>query len=259
MEWDTNNISEYVVKFKPPDILAGETKYYISPPVGNPLYDISYSEKYLSTQPRYSAETNSYSGDVAYNPPTNQKKLKEYEFNDTVEDKIIELKIRYEASSNTKYRSTIEKEIEALEKSLDKLTYYNVFEGDAYRYRPRGYLYMIGRRQYWDFYQNEIPSSKNILAYPEKSNLTKVQAFKTAFLVWTKLKDKTENTPYDYTNSKKISIEQAGTASTFQRTINSSRQLPDGDTTSKSFEVFEKVLNIFKGSDDQPLMDTNRP
>ena len=163
------------------------------------------------------------------------------------------------ASSNTKYRSAIEKEIKNLEQSLLLLPYYNVFEGDAYRYRPRGYLYMIGRRQYWDFYQNEIPSSKNILESPEKANSTKVQAFKTAFLVWTKLKDKHENTPYDYTNSKKISIEQAGTASTFQRTINSSRQLALGDTTPKSFEVFAKVLNIFKGSDGQPLIDTNKP
>ncbi len=118
---------------------------------------------------------------------------------------------------------------------------------------------MIGRRQYWDLNDSNINFSKAALKFPWQASETPEAAFRTAFLVWTKLKDKNGKTPYDYTNSKKISIEQAGTASTFQRTINSSQQLSDSSTTPKSFEVFEKVLNIFKGSDNQPLMDTNRP
>ncbi len=82
-------------------------------------------------------------------------------------------------------------------KSLDKLTYYNVFEGDAYRYRPRGYLYMIGRRQYWDLNDSNINFSKAALKFPWQASETPEAAFRTAFLVWTKLKDKNGKEIYE--------------------------------------------------------------
>ena len=38
---------------------------------------------------------------------------------------------------------------------LSELTYYNIYKGDEYRYRPTGYLYMVGRKQYYDYYGND--------------------------------------------------------------------------------------------------------
>ena len=146
---------------------------------------------------------------------------------------------------------------ENMDKIVENLTYFNVFEGDDYRYKPRGYLYMIGRKQYWDLYENEIPSSKTILKYPETAAGSEVQAFKTAFLVWTKLKDKNGKTSYDYTSREKVGNDVAGRSTTFNQTIISSQQL--NANVEDSFNKFEKILNIFVGKDRQPLIDYFKP
>lgn len=271
--WDTgsSNISDYVVKFDAtsppysvdtPNPLSGKIKYYISPINGDILYDSSYSENYLSTQPRYSADTNSYKGDVAYNPITTTPKLSEYENYDGFIKEIQQLeKLNSNGTISTIAKLKNITRIKQFEDAISILKYYNIFQGDAYRYRPRGYLYMIGRRQYWDLNAkgSNVNFSKFYLKTPELASETPEEAFRTAFLVWTKLKDKNGKTPYDYTNNKTVSIDVAGSASTFLRTISSSQQLSEGNTTQNSFEVFEKVLTTFIGSDNQPLIDTNRP
>jgi hypothetical protein len=47
--------------------------------------------------------------------------------------------------------------VEKHEEDKNQITttkYFNIFDGDAYRFRPRGFLYIVGRKQYYQIYED---------------------------------------------------------------------------------------------------------
>ena len=115
--------------------------------------------------------------------------------------------------------------------------YYNIFDGDPYRYKPRGYLYVIGRSQYYDFFE-PLP----LLRQPNTVSLNETQAMVAATKVWTKLKDENNKSCFDYIKGAK---EKSGRATVFERTVVISQQLNESKKIENSFIIFEKVLQNF--------------
>jgi predicted chitinase len=61
---------------------------------------------------------------------------------------------------NSNKLASINKELSKLDKEdknqINTTKYFNIFDGDAYRFRPRGFLYIVGRKQYYQIYEDLI-------------------------------------------------------------------------------------------------------
>jgi predicted chitinase len=129
--------------------------------------------------------------------------------------------------------------------------YGNFFTGDAYRYKPRGYLYIIGRRQYFDFFGLDF-----YLKYPFSLSKNETQAMISATKVWKELKDNNNKSSFDYINDAK---QDSGKSTIFSKTVEISQQLSEGKKIEKSFITFEKVLQNFTYKNDagvsEPLIN----
>ena len=115
--------------------------------------------------------------------------------------------------------------------------------GDGYRYRPRGYLYINGKKEY----KNAFATSQygSYFKKPDVITSTPQAAFRAAAFVWTNKKDikvgdkgKTANF---YANGISSTL-GGGNAASFARTILISQDTPNPE---KSFMIFEKVLSIY--------------
>jgi hypothetical protein len=150
MPWEDPKKEEHVVRFPDSDpIASGQTRYYNSIP----------GKGILASTP---TTTSGSSENKAYElPGTPQEMLNEYQTNNNIERRKKE--INKELQSLDKNNVTDKVQIEQKESELKKLEkldseqltttkYYNIFEGDAYRFRPRGFLYIIGRKQYYEIY-----------------------------------------------------------------------------------------------------------
>ena len=138
-------------------------------------------------------------------------------------------------------------------KRLKQEKYLNIFNGDPYRFKPRGYLYVIGRKQYYDLLQNE--GNEEIgdiyLKEPKLLSADKFQAMTTATKVWKNLKDNNNKSCFDYIKEGK---DQSGSASFFTITVGISQQLNESKKIESSFIVFEKVLQNFT-FENKPLIN----
>ena len=132
-------------------------------------------------------------------------------------------------------------------KFINDSKYGNVFPGDAYRYKPRGFLYVIGRKQYYDLYDSPIVKLQN----PFSISSSNTEALNAALNVWKKLKDSTNKSSFDYIKNFK---DDSGKSTTFQRTVQISQQLGGGNNIEKSFLTFQKVLQVFTYNN-QPLIN----
>jgi len=231
---------------------SGPTLYYgnvvgTSLVSSEPIID-QYKDSYLASVPLFTAGT---TNDVAYLPKGNDD-LKEYRENIRIESEkqIVKNKISNLVSTDPNYQKLKEK----YEKDLDKLkkeeenlikilTYYNIFKGDAYRFRPRGYLYMIGRKQYYDY--DSVAAIKNpfILSKFEED------AILTSIKVWKKHK-KDGKVAYDFSN--------IGNATSFSECVRISQQYKS-PVIEVAFNTFENVLTVFTDSSGTPLIDYNNP
>jgi hypothetical protein len=134
--------------------------------------------------------------------------------------------------------------------------YYNIYPGDAYRFRPRGYLYVIGRKQYFDWFSPDGFNDPFLLSSGSSESM------KTSVIVWKELKEnesasgQKKKTAYDYSSKDN---NDKGSSAAFNRTVEIVQQYyPAGEQ--KSFETFEKVLKIFVDkTNKQPLIDYNKP
>jgi len=146
------------------------------------------------------------------------------------------------------------KEVEKREDELINLPYYNIFKGDAYRFRPRGYLYLIGRKNYYDL---NIPFgdtvSNDLIINTDEANLTESRTIKTSLLVWKNLKDSNNKTAYSYS-----SIKNDGSSATFKKCLDIVYQ-GFGPSDDVSYGTFENVLTTFFGKDNEPLIDFDNP
>ena len=121
-----------------------------------------------------------------------------------------------------------------------KLESLSLYKGDAYLYRPTGYLYILGRKQYYDFLEGENPEKYNDINDSDYTPFT--TPFNTTIKVWKEVKDVNNKSASDYAKSKNRNT--FGTFTSFNQSIIVSQQYK-GVGIEKSAKVFEKVLNTF--------------
>ena len=142
----------------------------------------------------------------------------------------------------------------------ENLKYYNIFKGDAYIYRPTGFLYMIGRKQYTDLYGDLgqiAPEFYNDVELWELSDDYKPfkQPFDVAIKVWKNIKDKNNKTASDYAKSKQNNTK--GSFTIYDRTVTVSQDFKKSNPEVYA-KSFEKVLSTFKYNN-QILLDVFNP
>jgi len=220
---------------------------------------VKYGESYLASLP-LSASTKD-EPNTAYTIKSN-KKLDEQSQNNSIENEKNSINNQISALDNTdsnyaKNKKLLEEKLSKLKKQEEDLiettTYYNILPGDAYRFKPRGYLYLIGRKNYYDFYnsyfQSEVAGESNIKT-PSVSIETEVATINTSLSVWIFLQ-KDKRTAYELSSNK-----NDGSALTFKSCLDIVYQ-GFGPEDEVSFSTFEKVLTLFTGKDKQPLIDYN--
>jgi hypothetical protein len=231
---------------------SGPTLYYgnvvgTSLVNSDPIID-QYKDSYLASVPSFTEGTPT---SVAYLPKGNDD-LKEFQKNNKIESEKQLLKNKISDLDNSdpnydKNKKLLEGQLDKLKKEeenlIKTLTYYNIFKGDAYRFRPRGYLYMIGRKQYYDY--DSVAAIKN----PFSLSDTEKNAILTSIKVWKKHK-KDKKVAYDFSN--------IGNATSFSECVRISQQYKS-PVIEVAFNTFENVLTIFTDSTGTPLIDYNNP
>jgi hypothetical protein len=248
MSWDDANKEERSVKFPSSDPASGQTRYYT----------YKEGEGILGSTP---TSTSGLDIDKAYLIAGNEI-LNEFKENDNIEA---------EKKENAEKRKTLNPAIPAdaakinvLNKQLADLNkrdseqitstkYYNIFEGDAYRFRPRGFLYIVGRKQYFQIYEEFNKKGEIVIRSPYELSSTVNAAIQASVLQWKFFKGKDSNPPYFYTSQK-----GNGTLATYKKCIETAHQFSP-PTVDKSIETFQNVLTIFVGADKQPLIDYFKP
>ena len=221
-KWDNGEFSENVVKFPANVEFSGETKAY---QVSNNQISASDNQYFTYTPTTTATTTSSENLEIAYSFPNTPTDLIEY-------NKVI---------GGTE---------SALKLQLDNLTYYNIFQGDEYMYRPVGFLYMIGRKQYFDLLGSVAINSPQTYYRPPFQ-----RSFEIAYKVWTNIKDGSGNTGSDYTKTKFGG--RLGSFTSFNQSRLASQQFRP-KSIEDSAKVFQKVLSKFthKG---EPLIDFFNP
>jgi hypothetical protein len=221
--WSNGEFSDNELKYPNNVEFSGETKaYQISSDV------ISESNnKYFTYTPTTTATTTSFENqEIAYY------------YQGSTPDHLIEYdKVDFDTEGK-------------ITTKLDTLKYYNVFQGDEYMYRPVGFLYMIGRKQYFDLFGEDAINSPQSYAQP-----TFQRKFEITYKVWKNIKDENKNTGSEY--SKKRSGARLGSFTSFNQSRLASQQFKR-KSIEESAKVFQKVLNKFtyKG---EPLIDFFNP
>jgi hypothetical protein len=225
--------------------------------------NLSYSASYLSSI--VTTDENGSPENIAYKLKA-AGSLDESNFNKTIEDSKEKIKKQivaldtdspsFEVDSKllTNKLKSLEKQEDEL---IEKLPYFNILNGDAYRFRPRGYLYLIGRKNYYDLtrqYFPNFPTQYNrYIINPNTSIDTEINTIKTSLSVWKGFSGSSNTTAY-----KLSSIPKDGSAATFKASIDLVYQ-GFGPQDEVSFNVFEKVLTFCNGKDGQPLIDFDNP
>lgn len=211
---------------------------------------VNTTDKYLISQPIF---TGGNVNDISFKIPGNDQ-LKEFLINDKIEDRKKEIndrlpKLDVNDPTQKTEKETLEKELKNLTKQEENLinstNYYNIFEGDAYRYKPRGYLYVIGRKQYADIYGDSGLIEPVIASEDEEA------AILTSLKMWNYLKDGDKNA-YQYSSLP------SGSASIYSKCIKLTHQY-NGKGLENAFSTFEKVLTTFVDNNNQPLINYFNP
>ena len=127
---------------------------------------------------------------------------------------------------------------------LDDKKFLNTQTGDKYFFRPFGYLYVIGRKQYEDYAGGNLISiiSKR-KSIEENNNLESlVSSFDASIWVWQNVEG---NGKTCFKTIDEQNKENQGKSTIFSRTVEISQQLDDSNKINESFSVFEKVLTNF--------------
>jgi len=138
--------------------------------------------------------------------------------------------------------------------------YLNTLTGDGYFFRPFGLLYIIGRKQYYDYtkdirntisQRNEIEKKGET---EEDEKISYIESFNVATWVWKNIKE-TNLSSFELIN--KLNKINQGKGTVFAKTVEISQQIDGKNNIKDSFIKFEKVLNFFvKGfGDETKLID----
>ena len=137
----------------------------------------------------------------------------------------------------------------AYEPSTDKYDddkYFNVYPGDQWRFKPRGFLYITGRKEYFEY-------GGDYLNTPNKITTTFIESFNSAIYVWKNKKPVNIKTEELYKNSYEAAggdgtdKDRKGTSSDFALTNEISCS---GVNIESTFNAFEAVLLAFNLKDD---------
>jgi hypothetical protein len=248
MPWDDPNKEEHVVKFPNTDPASGQTRYYIYKPGDGALSSTPTSVSGLDIAKAYQIAGN--------------EKLNEFQLNDNIESKLKD-KIKERDGLNPNDPANANK-IASLNKIIDNLNeedknqitttkYFNIFDGDAYRFRPRGFLYIVGRKQYYQIYEDFNKGGEVAIQSPYELSNTVEGAIQASIAQWKFYKGKDVNSPFFYTSQK-----NNGTLATYKKCIDTAHQWSP-PTVDKSIETLQNVLTIFIGKDKQPLIDYFKP
>ena len=137
---------------------------------------------------------------------------------------------------------------------LNTLKYYNIYKGDEYMYRPTGYLYMIGRKQYFDFYGADAINN------PYEYYKDNTKSLDIALKVWRSIEDPNASgmTSYEYSKMKNA-LKIGGSHAIFEHTRVVSQQfkhVKKEDTAT----IFKRILETFYDkTDKKPLIDYANP
>ena len=137
--------------------------------------------------------------------------------------------------------------------AFKSLKYYNIYPGDGWRFKPRGYLYITGRREYFDYSKSPLGfSSVFIEPYTLENNF--IESFNAAMYVWKTKKPTNEETlkgpyknSYDAAGGNGTDKERYGTSSSFALTNEISCTKV---TIEEAYNAFESVLLAFDLKDD---------
>ena len=228
IEWSKGEYQENEVKFPATSTFSGETARYTKDSSEVVSGD---NNKYFTFTPSTSGETQStYTFDYAYY------------FKSGTDSSLSEWnKVSFSGSKLTT--------------DLSELTYYNIYKGDEYRYRPTGYLYMVGRKQYYDYYGNDG------LITPETYYKDRTKSLDVSVKVWKNVTEDgstTGKTAFDYSSVKNESG-NLGSNAIFLKTKEISQKYK-GTTNDKTLESFKKILETFVDKKDKiPLIDSFNP
>lgn len=224
-KWDNGEFSENVVKFPSNFIdFSGKTKAY---QLSNVEIFPSDNKYFTYTPTTTATTTSSENQETAYYFPKTPPSLIEY-------DKVVDPE------------SVLEIKLD----NLDKLKYYNIFKGDEYMYRPVGFLYMIGRKQYFDLFGSDAINSPQSYCRPPFQ-----RSFEIAYKVWENIKVVNGKSGSEYAKNKVSG--RLGSFTSFNQSRLASQQFEDKGIEN-SAKVFQKVLQIFK-YETEPLIDLFNP
>jgi hypothetical protein len=228
INWSDGEYQKNEVKFITSSPFAGTTKRYGLSKIEVVSGD---NNKYFSVTPSFSAETQEgYNVDLAYY------------FKSGTDPSLSEWQ-------NVTFSG------DKLTTKLSGLTYYNVYKGDEYRYRPAGYLYMVGRKQYYDYY------GENGLSTPQNYYNNNKLSLDVSVKVWKNAKEDggtTGKTAFDY-SSEKNETGNLGSNVMFLKTKEISQQYK-GTKPDSTLKTFRKVLETFVDKKDKlPLIDFFNP
>jgi len=240
ISWSSEDDSIKESEFDNSTIYSGKTMFYgdnSTIPADNPFKDIlsipaNNPKGILGSTPSY---TGSGDNNVAYVSVGDS----EYEEVNTI---------------STKSSTGDEISDEAFVKiAAAKLKYYNIYPGDGWRFKPRGYLYITGRREYFEYSKSPLGfSSVFIEPYTLENNF--IESFNAAIYVWKTKKPTNESTlkgpyknSYDAAGGNGTDKERDGTSSDFALTneISCTKVTPE-----EAYNAFESVLLAFDLKDD---------
>jgi hypothetical protein len=215
----SNYLSKRDFTFNVNDLISSEVKF--------PSNDTNYPDQTKYYVNSLSGQT--YSGITSYRPVSNVG---------------LEFDVAYNPKSSNLPGS--DEYVKFNGTNGDSLKYFNIYEGDSYRFQPRGYLYLTGRREYFKYYKEEGLKNPSIVSNSSESS------FKTSIMVWKGKTDESNKTSYDYSGLKD------GTSSIFEKTTNICQDVGK-KSISENFLVFEKVLTTFVDKNGVQLINYFKP
>jgi hypothetical protein len=227
ISFDDGNYQDSEVIFDNNSPFSGETKRY-----QNSSIEVvtGTSNNYFTYIPTLSADTSEIEKeDYAYYFNGTDSRLSEY------------TKVTFSASTGE------------LLTDLNTLRYYNIYKGDAQMYRPAGYLYMVGRKQYYDLF------GEDAIKNPQKYYKDNSKSLDIAIKVWKNIKDGVSGKTASEYSKMANPTGNKGSNSIFEKTRKTCQHYqpkPIDDTA----KIFRRVLETFRSKEDNlPLIDYFNP
>jgi predicted chitinase len=249
--WSEEGDSIEQIVFDNSTIYSGKTRYYgvnNPPPVDNPFYGELVGQTdttILGSTPTFSSGTENNVAYKSVDPILYEEDTKYNYEKQRIKDAL-------ENETDTTKRDKI---IKSAESEISGLTYYNIYPGDGWRFKQRGYLYITGRREYFEYSNNWEGSYGFNLALNQPYIIEKdiVDSFQVAVYNWKFKKPKDQKVLKKYKNSYEV----AGGDGTDKKRLGSSSDFAltntiscEGVTIQEAYNTFESVLLAFDLKDD---------